>query len=101
MLEHLLPISLKTASSKAGIQMKPQRCGTLWLWTDRPLLLRELIIQGNGSQLRVRAVVTRKVTDEDIVKRASLIRHDSIHGPFRGNVIEDLENKCIIVNGNM
>ena len=65
------------------------------------LLLRELIIQGNGSQLRVRAVVTRKVTDEDIEKRASLIRHDSIHGPFRGNVITDLENKCIIVNGTV
>ncbi len=65
------------------------------------LLLRELIIQGNGTQLRVRAVVTRKVTDEDIIKRASLIRHDSIHGPFRGNVIEDLENKCILVNGNV
>jgi glyceraldehyde 3-phosphate dehydrogenase len=65
------------------------------------LLLRELIIQGNGSQLRVRAVVTRKVTDEDIAKRASLIRHDSIHGPFRGNVIEDFANKSINVNGNV
>lgn len=64
------------------------------------LLLRELIIQGNGSQLRVRAVVTRKVTDKDLAKRASLIRHDSIHGPFRGNVIEDFENKSILVNGN-
>ena len=65
------------------------------------LLLRELVIQGNGSQLRVRAVVTRKVTDEDIEKRAALIRHDSIHGPFRGNVITDIENKSIIVNGNV
>jgi glyceraldehyde 3-phosphate dehydrogenase len=65
------------------------------------LLLRELIIQGNGSQLRVRAVVTRKVTPEDIEKRASLIRHDSVHGPFRGNVITDLENQCILVNGNV
>jgi glyceraldehyde 3-phosphate dehydrogenase len=63
------------------------------------LLLRELIIQGNGTQLRPRAVVTRKVTNEDIEKRAALIRHDSIHGPFRGNVITDLENKSIIVNG--
>jgi glyceraldehyde 3-phosphate dehydrogenase len=63
------------------------------------LLLRELIIQGNGSQLRPRAVVTRKVTAEDIEKRAALIRHDSIHGPFRGNVITDVENSCIIVNG--
>jgi glyceraldehyde 3-phosphate dehydrogenase len=65
------------------------------------LLLRELIIQGNGTQLRVRAVVTRKVTDEDIAKRASLIRHDSVHGPFRGNVIEDFENQSIYVNGHV
>ena len=65
------------------------------------LLLRELIIQGNGSQLRVRAVVTRRVNDEDIAKRASLIRHDSVHGPFRGNVIEDFENKSITVNGHI
>jgi glyceraldehyde 3-phosphate dehydrogenase len=63
-------------------------------------LLRELIIQGNGSQLRPKAIVTRKVTPEDIAKRASLIRHDSIHGPFRGNVIEDIENKCLHINGH-
>lgn len=65
------------------------------------LLLRELIIQGNGSQLRVRAVVTRRVNDEDIAKRASLIRHDSVHGPFRGNVIEDFKNQSITVNGHI
>ena len=65
------------------------------------LLLRELIIQGNGTQLRPRAIVTRKVTPEDISKRASLIRHDSIHGPFRGNVIEDPENNRIYINGHL
>jgi glyceraldehyde 3-phosphate dehydrogenase len=64
------------------------------------LLLREFIIQGNGSQLRPRAIVTRKVTAEDVSKRASLIRHDSIHGPFRGNVIEDVENMCLHINGH-
>ena len=65
------------------------------------LLLREFIIQGNASQLRPRAVVTRKVTDEDIAKRASLVRHDSIHGPFRGNVLEDFENKSLNINGHI
>jgi len=65
------------------------------------LLLRELIIQGNGTQLRPRAVVTRKVTSEDVVKRASLMRHDSVHGPFRGNVIEDTENMAIYANGHL
>ncbi|MCF8369174.1 MAG: glyceraldehyde-3-phosphate dehydrogenase [Bacteroidales bacterium] len=65
------------------------------------LLLRELIIQGNGTQLRPRAIVTRNVTPEDVSKRASLIRHDSIHGPFRGNVIEDTANMCIHINGHV
>ncbi|MCD4665121.1 MAG: glyceraldehyde-3-phosphate dehydrogenase [Bacteroidales bacterium] len=65
------------------------------------LILRELIIQGNGTQLRPRAVVTRKVTPEDVSKRASLVRHDSVHGPFRGNVIEDTENKSIYLNGHI
>ncbi|MBN1337834.1 MAG: glyceraldehyde-3-phosphate dehydrogenase [Bacteroidales bacterium] len=65
------------------------------------LLLRELIIQGNGRQLLPKAVVTRKVTAEDIIKRASLSRHDSIHGPFRGNVLEDIENRTINMNGHI
>ncbi|MBN3036362.1 MAG: glyceraldehyde-3-phosphate dehydrogenase [Bacteroidales bacterium] len=65
------------------------------------LLLREMIIQGNGTQLNVKAVMTRKVTPEDIVKRASLARHDSVHGPFRGNVIEDVENRSIYFNGHI
>jgi glyceraldehyde 3-phosphate dehydrogenase len=65
------------------------------------LILRELIIQGNGTQIRPRAVVTRTISNEDISKRASLVRHDSIHGPFRGNVIEDYENKSIYLNGHI
>jgi glyceraldehyde 3-phosphate dehydrogenase len=65
------------------------------------LILRELIIQGNGTQIRPRAVVTRSVTDDDIAKRASLVRHDSIHGPFRGNVLEDFDNKSIYLNGHI
>ena len=65
------------------------------------LLLRELIIQGNGTQLRPRSVVTRVVTPEDISKRASLVRHDSIHGPFRGNVLGDYENNSIYLNGHI
>jgi glyceraldehyde 3-phosphate dehydrogenase len=65
------------------------------------LLMRELISQaGKGEQLRLRAVVTRSNSDEDIIKRAELLRNDSVHGPFPGTVIEDLKNKAIIVNGH-
>lgn len=64
------------------------------------LAARELIKQaGKGQQLRLRAIVTRGNSDADIVKRAALLRLDSVHGPFRGNVTVDLKNKSLIING--
>jgi glyceraldehyde 3-phosphate dehydrogenase len=66
------------------------------------LAARELIKQaGKGQQLRLRAIVTRGSSDADIVKRASLLRNDSVHGSFKGSVIEDLENKSLIINGQI
>ena len=65
------------------------------------LAARELISQaGKGEQLRLRAIVTRDRSDEDIVKRADLLRTDSVHGVFPGTVIADVKNKCLIVNGH-
>jgi glyceraldehyde 3-phosphate dehydrogenase len=65
------------------------------------LAARELIAQaGKGDQLRLRAIVTRGNSNEEIVKRADLLRMDSVHGPFPGTVIEDFENKALIVNGH-
>ena len=65
------------------------------------LAAREIIAQaGKGEQLRLRAIVTRGNSKEEIVKRADLLRTDSVHGPFPGTVIEDLENKALIINGH-
>ena len=65
------------------------------------LAARELIAQaGKGEQLRLKAIVTRSNSDTDIIKRADLLRVDSVHGPFPGTIIEDLQNKALIVNGH-
>lgn len=65
------------------------------------LAARELItLAGKGEQLRLRAIVTRGNSSEEIVKRADLLRTDSVHGTFPGTVIEDLENKALIINGH-
>jgi glyceraldehyde 3-phosphate dehydrogenase len=65
------------------------------------LAARELISQaGKGEQLRLKAIVTRSNSDEDIIKRADLLRVDSVHGPFPGTIIEDLANKALVVNGH-
>jgi len=61
---------------------------------------RELILQaGKGEQLRLRAIVTRSYSDEELIKRAELLRTDSIHGPFNGTITEDFENRALIING--
>jgi len=64
------------------------------------LAARELILQaGKGEQLRLRAIVTRTYSDEELIKRAELLRTDSVHGPFNGIIIEDFTNKALIING--
>jgi len=65
------------------------------------LLARILIDRaGSGAKLRLRAIVLRPQKDNEIEKRASLLRRDSIHGPFAGSVIADPDNDQIIANGN-
>ena len=62
---------------------------------------RELISQaGKGQQLRLRAIVTRDKSPDDIIKRADLLRSDSVHGHFQGTVIPDVEQRCLWVNGH-
>lgn len=65
------------------------------------LLARELMSKtGKGSQLRLRAIVTRDKNDAtSLEKRASLLRYDSIHGDFQGSVTADPENNALIING--
>ena len=66
------------------------------------LAARELILQaGKGQQLRLRAVVVRRISEAELVKRAALLRNDSVHGKFPGTVEVDTENMSIIVNGQV
>ena len=43
----------------------------------------------------------RKGSDNDLVKRASLLRRDSVHGPFDGTITIDEANNTITANGNL
>jgi len=66
------------------------------------LLARILIEQtGGGNNLRLRAAVVRKGSDDDLIKRASLLRRDSVHGHFNGTIRVDEEANAIIANGIM
>ncbi|WP_267902726.1 glyceraldehyde-3-phosphate dehydrogenase [Leifsonia sp. AG29] len=64
------------------------------------LLARILISHaGNGHGLRLRAIVVRRGSDNDLAKRASLLARDSVHGPFAGSITVDAENDVLIANG--
>lgn len=66
------------------------------------LLARILIAHaGNGAGLHLRAIVVRKGGENDIVKRASLLRRDSVHGPFEGTITVDTEANTILANGTL
>lgn len=63
------------------------------------LLARILINRNDGTGLNLRAVVVRKKPGNDLVKRASLLRRDSVHGPFDGTITVDEEKNIITANG--
>ena len=65
------------------------------------LVARELMTKtGKGSQMRLRAIVTRGKIDQTVLeKRASLLSNDSVHGDFSGTVSIDLKNSALIING--
>ena len=65
-------------------------------------LMARLLVQttGPGNYFRLKAVVVRKGGENDLVKRASLLRRDSVHGRFIGTIRVDLENDLLVVNGN-
>ncbi|WP_231441210.1 glyceraldehyde-3-phosphate dehydrogenase [Brevibacterium zhoupengii] len=65
------------------------------------LLARILIDRAGGTGMRLRAIVVRKGSDDDIVKRASLLRRDSVHGSFDGSIVVDEEANTIQANGTL
>ncbi|QQD16730.1 glyceraldehyde-3-phosphate dehydrogenase [Spongiibacter nanhainus] len=65
-------------------------------------LMARLLIEktGGGENLRLKAVVVRPGgAENDLVKRASLLRRDSVHGPFEGTIRVDEERQSFVANG--
>ena len=64
-------------------------------------LLARLLIErhGKNNKLRLRAIVVRGGKDGDLEKRASLLRRDSVHGPFNGSITVDKERSALKANG--
>ncbi|MCB9660710.1 MAG: glyceraldehyde-3-phosphate dehydrogenase [Sandaracinaceae bacterium] len=66
-------------------------------------LMARIIVDkmGGGEKFRLRAIVVRPGKEGDLQRRASLLRRDSIHGPFGGTIRVDQEENALVINGNM
>ncbi|MEU6963340.1 glyceraldehyde-3-phosphate dehydrogenase [Streptomyces chrestomyceticus] len=110
--DHGLSVAEFTAEAVAGalgadkIERREGRDVVLYGFGRIGRLVARLLIEkaGSGNGLRLRAVVVRRGggrADEDLVKRASLLRRDSIHGQFQGTITVDEANSTIVANGNV
>ncbi|WP_427018301.1 glyceraldehyde-3-phosphate dehydrogenase [Pseudarthrobacter sp. P1] len=100
-LEEFLRAELVDVVDKGGFDERTSTDVVLYGFGRIGRLLARILIEhsGGGHGLRLRAIVVRKGGDMDLVKRASLLRRDSVHGPFEGTITVDHENNVILANG--
>ena len=99
-LETFLQSKLGFLIGQDKITMQPKDVVLYGFGRIGRIAARILINQsGKGQQLRLKAIVTRSNSNDDILKRASLLRKDSVHSKFHGTIVEDLVNKSLIING--
>nr|WP_246224078.1 glyceraldehyde-3-phosphate dehydrogenase [Pseudarthrobacter psychrotolerans] len=100
-LEDFLRTELAGLVGKRGADDRSSTDVVLYGFGRIGRLLARLLIEkaGGGHGLRLRAIVVRKGSDKDLTKRASLLRRDSVHGPFQGTIRINEAANTITANG--
>ena len=100
-VQAFLDAELAEVKGKAGEGLGETQDVVLYGFGRIGRLLARILLDhaGGGSKLRLRAVVVRKNSEDDLIKRASLLRRDSIHGPFDGTIVVDEDRDVITANG--
>ena len=90
-MEEFVINSVKDLVGKEGSVLEDAQDVVLYGFGRIGRLLARLLVEdsGGGDNLRLRAIVVRKSGKEDLIKRANLLRTDSVHGPFKGTVRVD------------
>ncbi|WP_077338593.1 glyceraldehyde-3-phosphate dehydrogenase [Pseudocolwellia agarivorans] len=98
-IEDFLNKELNTIANKA--QESSSQDVVLYGFGRIGRLLARLLIERTGpsSALNLKAIVIRPGKADDLEKRASLLRRDSVHGAFNGSITIDKENNVIKANG--
>ncbi|WP_186759467.1 glyceraldehyde-3-phosphate dehydrogenase [Arthrobacter alpinus] len=100
-LDAFLRTELESIVNRCGADERTSTDVVLYGFGRIGRLLARILIEhsGGGHGLRLRAIVVRKGGDADLTKRASLLRRDSVHGPFNGTITVDEQNNVILANG--
>ncbi|MBB6406959.1 glyceraldehyde-3-phosphate dehydrogenase [Arthrobacter sp. AZCC_0090] len=100
-LEDFLRAELAAVVGRRGADDRTSTDVVLYGFGRIGRLLARLLIEkaGGGHGLRLRAIVVRKGAENDLVKRASLLRRDSVHGSFEGTIRVDESANTITANG--
>ena len=100
-VQAFLDAELAEVKGKAGEGLGETQDVVLYGFGRIGRLLARILLDhaGGGSKLRLRAVVVRKNSEDDLIKRASLLRRDSIHGKFNGSIVVDEQRNVITANG--
>ena len=101
-MEEFVLDSVKDLVGKEGSVLEDAQDVVLFGFGRIGRLLARLLVEdsGGGDNLRLRAIVVRKSGKEDLIKRANLLRTDSVHGPFKGTVRVDEKDEQLIINGS-
>ena len=100
-LEEFLRAELAEVVGKRGADDRTSTDVVLYGFGRIGRLLARLLIEkaGGGHGLRLRAIAVRRGSDNDLSKRASLLRRDSVHGSFEGTIRVDQDANTITANG--
>ncbi|MGS2723343.1 glyceraldehyde-3-phosphate dehydrogenase [Porticoccus sp. GXU_MW_L64] len=101
--EDFLRVELADALNKDSKPLPQPQDVVLYGFGRIGRLLARLLVEktGGGDVMRLRAIVVRQgKAKNDLVKRASLLRRDSVHGTFHGTIRIDEENNVLVCNGN-
>ena len=100
--EYVVDVLAPSVTGKKPLRERPQDIVLYGFGRVGRLIARIMIGKtGGGDNFRLRAIVVRPGGEDDLEKRASLLRHDSVHGDFHGSIVLDEEENAMVANGNM
>lgn len=102
-LSEFIRASLNACKTTPNVMQKKPKDIVLYGFGRVGRMVARILIDrsGGGDKWRLRAIVVKGRGPEELTKRASLLRRDSIHGPFKGTIQIDEEMNALIINGNL